>query len=99
MSKYGLSRQRWIDPIDSFVREFGRSIPERWAVICTYECDFQVLERRILPSLNRRGRAFRTLVLADARALEDRLSVSRPFRDIREVVLLRDVLDLVIAVD
>jgi hypothetical protein len=75
----GLARQRWIDPIESFVREHGRATP-RWAVICTYECDLARLDRQVLPVLARRGRAFRTVVLADAGAMEARLAIAKPPR-------------------
>jgi hypothetical protein len=72
-----LPRQRWLDPIDAFVREHGRSTP-RWAVVCTYECDPALLERTVLPALTRRGRGFRALVLADAGALQKQLSEDHP---------------------
>jgi hypothetical protein len=71
MSTGGLSRQRWIEPLESFVREHGHSTP-RWAVICTYECDVGILDRQVLPVLTRRNRAFRVVVLADAGTLEER---------------------------
>lgn len=71
MSADGLPRQRWIEPLESFVREHGRSTP-RWAVICTYECDVGILDRQVLPVLTRRNRAFRAVVLADAGTLEER---------------------------
>lgn len=79
MTRSGIARQRWIEPIDSFVREYGNDTP-RWAMICTYECNLDVLQKRVLPSLNRRGRMFRTLVLADAGALESQLKGSSASR-------------------
>lgn len=74
-----LPRQRWLDPIDAFVQEHGRGVP-RWAAICTYECDLVRLEREVIPALSRRGRGFRTLVLADAGALQKQLSQDAPLR-------------------
>ena len=71
----GLPRQRWIEPIESFAREHGRMTP-RWAVICTYECDISLLDRYVLPALMRRGRPFRTVVLADAGTLERQLQAA-----------------------
>lgn len=69
----GLSWHRWVDPIESFVSEYGQLTP-RWAVICTYECEMDRLEQDVLPLLARRGRAFRTVVLADAGVLQKRLN-------------------------
>lgn len=68
----GLNWQRWVDPIESFVREHGHQNP-RWAVICTYECEMDRLEQDVLPMLTRRGRAFRTVVFADVRTLQKQL--------------------------
>lgn len=68
----GLSWQRWVDPIDSFVRQFGRFAP-RWAIFCTYECEFNRLEQDILPLVTRRGHAFKTLALIDAGILQKHL--------------------------
>ena len=82
----GIARQRWIDPLDNFVRDHGRQTP-RWAIICTYGCDPDVLERQVLPRLNRRGRAFRTLVLADAGELEVQLAGKSTFRPRNQVNL------------
>lgn len=70
----GLKWQRWVDPIESFVREHGDQKP-RWAIICTYECEMDRLEQDVLPVLTRRGRVFRTLVLADARTLQKQLKM------------------------
>lgn len=75
-SSRGLGWRRWIDPIDSFVREHGDLTP-RWAIICTYECEMDRLEQDVLPLLVRRGRAFRTMVLADAGVLQARLRAGK----------------------
>jgi hypothetical protein len=71
-SKKGLGWVRWVDPIESFVSEYAQLTP-RWAVICTYECEMDRLEQDVLPLLARRGRAFRTVVFADAGVLQKRL--------------------------
>jgi hypothetical protein len=79
MKAPGLESQRWIDPVDDFVRRRGRS-PCRWAIACTYEIDLALVQRVVLPVLSRRGSAFRTVVLADGARLEAALAqVSRPF--------------------
>jgi hypothetical protein len=65
----GLAWQRWLDPVDEFVRQHRRE-PSRWAIACTYELELATLQRAVLPALSRRGAAFRTLVLVDAGVLE-----------------------------
>jgi hypothetical protein len=55
MKSEGLERQRWSDPIDDFVREYGGATP-RWAIVLTYELDIATLARAVLPALTRRGR-------------------------------------------
>lgn len=77
MSRDGLERCRWIDSIDDFVRQHGRSTP-RWAVVLTYELTMSTLARVVLPALSRRGRQFRTVVLADQGTLEGALSAESP---------------------
>lgn len=72
----GLGWRRWGDPIESFVRKCGHLTP-RWAVIGTYEFDADRLERDVLPLLSRRGRIFRTIVLADAGTLQQRLKTGK----------------------
>lgn len=75
MKSEGLERQRWSDPIDDFVREYGGATP-RWAIVLTYELDIATLARAVLPALTRRGRRFRTVVLADQGALEGSLTTA-----------------------
>jgi hypothetical protein len=70
----GLAWRRWIEPIDAFVRDHGRLTP-RWAVFCTYDFEPERVETDILPCLQRRGRQFRTLLLADAGRVQERLSL------------------------
>lgn len=72
----GLNWRRWVDPIESFVQKHSRLTP-RWAIICTYECDMERLERDILPLLLRHGRVFRSMVLVDAGTLQQRLKVGK----------------------
>lgn len=69
MTRQGLAWQRWLDPVDEFVRQHRRE-PSRWAIACTYELELATLQRTVLPALSRRGAAFRTLVLVDAGVLE-----------------------------
>lgn len=73
MKSEGLERWRWSDPIDDFVRQHGNARP-RWAILLTYELDIATLARAVLPALSRRGRRFRTVVLADQGALEAKLT-------------------------
>ncbi len=68
----GVDWRRWLDPIDDFVRSSAGGAP-RWAVFCTYGVDLHLLDTRVLHALSRRGRQFRTVVLADARELEKEL--------------------------
>lgn len=56
----GIAWQRWLEPIDEFVRRHGRE-SNRWAIACTYELELATLHR---------SSAFRTLVLVDAGVLE-----------------------------
>lgn len=70
----GLQRRRWTDAIDDFVQQHGHHTP-RWAICLTYELSLDVLDRKVLPSLSRRGRVFRTVVLADHGALEKALTL------------------------
>ena len=65
----GLEWQRWLDPVDEFVRRHGRE-PNRWAIACTYELEMSALQRSLLPVLSRRSSAFRTLAFVDAGVLE-----------------------------
>lgn len=66
--KGALEVMRWMDPIENFVREHGHKAP-RWAIITTYTFDPERFSRSVVPVLSRRGRAFRVMVLADARQL------------------------------
>ena len=77
MKRMGLERNRWIDPIDDFVRQHGRATP-RWAVFLTYNIDLNRFARTVLPTLTRRGRRFRAIILSDQGALEESLNLSRP---------------------
>lgn len=71
----GLGRKRWTDAVEDFVQQHGHLTP-RWAVCLTYDISLDVLARKVLPTLARRGRVFRTVVLADHGALEKALAVS-----------------------
>lgn len=75
MKRKGLERQRWIESIDDFVRQYGRATP-RWAIFLTYDLTMTTLARAVLPTLSRRGRQFRSVILADQGALEQALSVA-----------------------
>lgn len=77
MKRMGLERNRWVDPIDDFVRQHGHSTP-RWAVFLTYNIDLDRFARAVLPTLTRRGRRFRTVILSDQGTLEESLNLSRP---------------------
>jgi HKD family nuclease len=77
MKKNGLDFNRWIEPIEDFVREHGHQTP-RWAVFLTYEFAPARFCRSVMPTLSRKGRCFRTIVLADQGALEKNLLQSRP---------------------
>lgn len=72
MSSGGLPSQRWLDPVDRFVKMHGRE-RNRWAIACTFELDLATLQRSVLPALSRRGAAFRTVVMCDAGTLERKL--------------------------
>ena len=65
----GLEWQRWLDPVEEFVRCHGRE-PNRWAIACTYELEMSALQGSLLPVLGRRSSAFRTLAFVDAGVLE-----------------------------
>ena len=65
----GLAFRKTADAIAAFVKEHGASAPRR-AVLCTYDLDPSRFEAVVLPELTRRRRWFRTLVLADAAALQ-----------------------------
>jgi hypothetical protein len=77
MKPMRIERNRWIDPIDDFVRRYGRATP-RWAVFLTYNIDLERFSRAVLPTLARHGRRFRTLVLTDHGTLEQSLHESQP---------------------
>lgn len=77
MKRTGLERNRWVDPIDDFVRQHGRATP-RWAVFLTYNIDLDRFGRLVLPALARRGRHFRSVMLSDQATLEESLNLSRP---------------------
>ncbi len=77
MKRTGLERNRWIGPVDDFVRQHGHATP-RWAVFLTYNIDLERFARTVLPTLARQGRRFRTIVLSDQGALEKSLMQSRP---------------------
>lgn len=75
MKRDGLERARWIESIDTFVKQHGRETP-RWAILLTYSVELDRLARVVLPVLDRRGRRFRTTVLADQGALEQSLQLT-----------------------
>jgi len=77
MKRTGLERNRWVDPIDDFVRQHGRATP-RWAVFLTYNIDLDRFGRLVLPALARRGRRFRGVMISDQATLEESLKLSRP---------------------
>jgi hypothetical protein len=68
----GLRWERIAEAIGEFVRRHGASTPRR-AVLCTYDFDPERFQAVLFPVLTRRGRQFRTLVMADAGALQQRL--------------------------
>lgn len=71
----GLRWQRTADAMRSFVSLYGSSAPRR-AIFCTYDFDVERFEAVLAPELTRRGRQFRTLVTADAGALQAHLQQS-----------------------
>lgn len=73
MTARGLVSSRWVEPIEEFVRTHGRETP-RWAVVLTYEIELDRVARVLMPALSRRGRQFKTVVLADAGPLERALA-------------------------
>jgi hypothetical protein len=77
MNRMGLERNRWVDPIDDFVRQHGRATP-RWAIFLTYEIKLDRFARAVLPALARRGRRFRSVMISDQATLEMSLNLSRP---------------------
>ena len=77
MKPQGVEWNRWVDPIDDFVRQHGRHTP-RWAVFLTYNLDLSRFGRVVLPVLSRHGKRFRVVVISDQAALENNLQLSRP---------------------
>jgi hypothetical protein len=75
MKRMGLDRNRWLDPVDEFVRQHGRFTP-RWAIVLTYEIDLDRLGAVLRP-LTRRGRCFRCVVISDQATLEEALKRCR----------------------
>lgn len=69
----GLFWQRTSDAIRAFINRNGGAAPRR-AVLLTYDLDLPRFEAVLLPELTRRGKQFRTLVMADAGALQAHLS-------------------------
>ncbi|MBI4475434.1 MAG: hypothetical protein HY646_22410 [Acidobacteria bacterium] len=69
---HGLSWQRTSDAVRAFVMQCGSNTPRR-AIFCTYDVDVERFEGILLAELTRRGRQFRTLVAADAGALQSHL--------------------------
>jgi hypothetical protein len=65
----GLGFRKTADAIASFVKQLGAEVPRR-AVLCTFDFHPDRFETVLLPELCRRSRWFRTLVLADASALQ-----------------------------
>jgi hypothetical protein len=68
----GLRWQRTADVLRTFVSQYGAAVPRR-AILCTYDFDVERFEAVLFPELTRRGRQFRTLVTADAGALQAHL--------------------------
>lgn len=64
-----LSFRKTTDEVAKFVRKHGAESPRR-AVLCTYDLHPARFESVLLPELTRRGKWFRTLVLADRAALQ-----------------------------
>ena len=48
MKQMRIERNRWIDPIDDFVRRYGRATP-RWAVFLTYNIDLERFSPKVAP--------------------------------------------------
>lgn len=69
MTSSGLTKRRWVDPIEDFVRQYGHH-RDRWAICCTYELNTDLVRRKLLPALTRHGTTFRTIILADAARME-----------------------------
>lgn len=65
----GLGFRKTADAIASFVKALGAEAPRR-ALLCTFDFHPDRFETVLLPELSRRGRWFRTLVLADASAIQ-----------------------------
>jgi hypothetical protein len=65
----GLSFRKTSDAIAAFVKQHGAATPRR-AVLCTYDLEPARFEVALMLELERRRRWFRTLVLADAAALQ-----------------------------
>jgi hypothetical protein len=65
----GLAFRKTAEAIAAFVREYGAVGPRR-AVLCTYNLDPTRFEAVVLPELTRRGKWFRTLVMADQAQLQ-----------------------------
>lgn len=75
----GLRWQRTADVLRAFVSRYGAAAPRR-AIFCTYDFDVERFEAVLFPELTRRGRQFRTLVTADAGALQAHLRQIGPRR-------------------
>lgn len=75
----GLRWQRTADVLRAFVSRYGTAAPRR-AIFCTYDFDVERFEAVVFPELTRRGRQFRTLVAADAGALQAHLRQLGPRR-------------------
>src|SRR5438105_3443158 len=65
----GLTFRKTADAIAAFVKQHGAAGPRR-AVFCTYDVNPARFEAMVLPELTRRRKWFRTLILADAAALQ-----------------------------
>lgn len=71
--------QRTADVLRAFISRYGSAAPRR-AILCTYDFDVERFEAVLFPELTRRGRQFRTLVAADAGALQAHLRQIGPRR-------------------
>ena len=73
----GISWIRISDEIKRFVRKHGNEVPRR-ALFCTFDIHVERFNSVIFPLLDQGRRPFQTMVLADAGALQARLSHGQP---------------------
>ena len=68
----GLRWERTSDAVRQFITAYGQPSPRR-TVLCTFDFDPDRFNATLLPQLTRRGRQFRSLVIANAGALQTKL--------------------------